>query len=499
MNRRQLSTVVLVLWVGGLGWLAARTALRASGPILDDAVLAVNPGAAYHALVIDSVQVGVRSWSVDTSVTELTTQDFFLVDVPNTGRLERTNVRVTAILTRGLELKSFRTEVTGDVERWAAHGVVESDSAVTITLFTGRDSTTTTIRVPGVVTLPSLIPITAMFRSEPTAGDTLEFDVVDPVLLTYRQARVAVGNDSTFVFPDSANFDSITNRWVTATLDTVQATRFDLIDGGLAYRLWVERSGSIAHIQFPSGAVGERQAFELAYENFRRAPTPIARSPLARLGVTFAREPTAGTGGSRRGIVLHGIEPARYADLGGGEVTIRGDTVLFEAGPDEGPRGRSVGPRLRANNRTEPLVQIDDPRVGALARQITKGARDRDAWPDRIAAWLRENVRFDPSATAQSALDVLAERRADANGLVTAFVALARSAGVPARVVTGILLQDDRFYFRSWAEVFDRTWTPAPVTFAPDVRGAYVRLSVGRWARPWQVIELIGPLHPEVL
>ena len=94
MTRRHVGITILAMWLGGLLWLGVRTTVRPGGPPLADAVLAVNPGAAYHALIVDSTQIGVLSWSVDTAVSELVTQECRFVDAPGSDGLERPNVRI---------------------------------------------------------------------------------------------------------------------------------------------------------------------------------------------------------------------------------------------------------------------------------------------------------------------------------------------------------------------------------------------------------------------
>lgn len=501
MTRRHVGITILAMWLGGLLWLGVRTTVRPGGPPLADAVLAVNPGAAYHALIVDSTQIGVLSWSVDTAVSELVTQEFRFVDAPGSDGLERTNVRIIARLTRAAELTGFETEVTGTVEQWAARGVVEGDTAVRITHFTGADSTTTHIRVPSGVTLPSLIPLQTRFRTDPVEGDSLEFDVLDPILLTHRRAQVVIGGDSVFVYPDSADFDSTTSRWVTATSDTVSATRFDVVDGGVHAVLWVDQAGAVTRMQLASGIIARREAFELAYENYRREPVLVERNPLASSGIALARRPGGATGSTRaRGVVLRGIDPGGYDDLAASGGTLRGDTVFFTSDePVAEPTDARPGPRHRANTGPEPLTQIDDPRVLAVARQITTGVRNRRNWPDLIMTWLRTNITVSPDARTQSAVDVLRDREADADGLVTTFVALCRAAGIPARPVAGLVVRGDGVAFESWSEILLGQWRPVPVASAADTTAQYVRLSIGRWARPWQIVELIGALRPEVL
>jgi transglutaminase-like putative cysteine protease len=62
-----------------------------------------------------------------------------------------------------------------------------------------------------------------------------------------------------------------------------------------------------------------------------------------------------------------------------------------------------------------------------------------------------------PGRTARSAI---AARAGDAREFALAFTALARAAGVPARLVSGLLYHDGRFYAHAWSMAYVGRWVP---------------------------------------
>lgn len=82
----------------------------------------------------------------------------------------------------------------------------------------------------------------------------------------------------------------------------------------------------------------------------------------------------------------------------------------------------------------------------------------------RIYDWLLAGVAYTPTPRDGSAVTALKDRRADAFGYSALFCALARAAGVPARMVSGYLVGDPQqpTYRHFWDEFYVETvgWVP---------------------------------------
>ena len=99
-----------------------------------------------------------------------------------------------------------------------------------------------------------------------------------------------------------------------------------------------------------------------------------------------------------------------------------------------------------------------------------------------------------------SAVRVLQNPQGDCNEAATLFVALARSTGLPARTVSGLLYLDGRFYYHAWAEVYLSSWVPVDPTYDQfPADAAHLRFATGGLARQVELLPLIGRLKLEVL
>src|SRR5207244_8373563 len=101
---------------------------------------------------------------------------------------------------------------------------------------------------------------------------------------------------------------------------------------------------------------------------------------------------------------------------------------------------------------------------------------------------------------APSAARVLETARVDCNEAATLFVALARSTGLPARTVAGLIYLNGRFYYHAWAEVYLNDWIAVDPTFDQfPADAAHIPITTGGLARQVELVPLIGRLKLEVL
>jgi transglutaminase-like putative cysteine protease len=242
----------------------------------------------------------------------------------------------------------------------------------------------------------------------------------------------------------------------------------------------------------------ERAAFEIVYENFRHRDTARVARASATPGMEDIIPLTALAAGVKG-------DPARRARM---LVRMNGrDTI--EIVQAAGLQADAAPYRIPARDTTlarwltpEPLIQSHDARIAAQARQIIQ----RERSPARVAAllthWVHSSVRrtIPAGQSAPSAVQVLQNKVGDCNEFTTLYVALARSAGLPARTVSGLLYLNGRFYYHAWPEIYLNDWIAVDPSFDQfPADAAHVRLVIGGLARQVELIPRIGRLKLEVL
>ncbi|KPK03300.1 MAG: hypothetical protein AMS20_10880, partial [Gemmatimonas sp. SG8_28] len=148
----------------------------------------------------------------------------------------------------------------------------------------------------------------------------------------------------------------------------------------------------------------------------------------------------------------------------------------------------------------EPLVQSDDPRIQAQARQLQDRYRRPEDFARRLTEWVYDNLDKRVTMSVPSAVEVLESRRGDCNEHTVLYVALARAAGLPARTAAGLVYVDGSFYYHAWPEVYLDGWVAVDPTLGQfPADAAHLRFVIGGLARQVELIRLIGRLELEVL
>jgi hypothetical protein len=135
-----------------------------------------------------------------------------------------------------------------------------------------------------------------------------------------------------------------------------------------------------------------------------------------------------------------------------------GSTLLdvHTSGPGDGSSGSAtVAPEYLDAN---PMLNSEDPQVVALTRNALQGTAD-DPWSKAVAItnWVADNVREKNFETAfATAKDVARDLSGDCSEHSVLTAAMCRAAGVPARVVVGLLYADNLggFGYHMWNEVY---------------------------------------------
>ena len=498
MTRKRWVIAILIAWALSLGWLVKREVFRPTGARLAEAALAVPPGALFYRLDVGDQQVGYSSTTIDTLSTAIRVENVFVLDVPALGALHRTSARSVTMLSRSMRVQSVDATFDGDLGQFAAHGRVFGDTVLSVAIVSAGDSQMTRIPLQGPITLPALLPLRLAFGGELKSGRSYTARLFDPLLLTGRDVTARVAAESTLVVSDSADLDSTTMTWVPEHYDTVRAFRIDHDAPGVPTRSWIDAQGRIVAATTEPGFDMERAAFEIVYENFRHRDTArIARAssapalgdivPLTALAAGVKNDPVPRP---RLRVRKNGRDTLDIRQAG----AVEANAAPYRLPARDTALARWLTP--------EPLIQNYDPRIAAQAREIIQ----RERSPARVAAllthWVHSSVRraIPHAGSAPSAVKVLENPSGDCNEFTTLYVALARSAGLPARTVSGLLYVNGRFYYHAWPEIYLNDWIAVDPMFDQfPADAAHLRIAVGGLARQVELIPLIGRLKLEVL
>jgi Flp pilus assembly protein TadD len=103
------------------------------------------------------------------------------------------------------------------------------------------------------------------------------------------------------------------------------------------------------------------------------------------------------------------------------------------------------------------------PQIVALANQIAGDDKDGRSVARKLGEWTHTNLKW--KKVESSTVETLASREADCLEHSELYVALARSLGLPARVVTGAAYSSGSFGAHAWVEIYLGQWVEVDPTW----------------------------------
>ncbi len=139
------------------------------------------------------------------------------------------------------------------------------------------------------------------------------------------------------------------------------------------------------------------------------------------------------------------------------------------------PETYQIGYNQMLYTRPTARIQSNDAEISGLARSITANSSDDFERISKLALWVNKQITYDMRMAGElkDAKWILQNRRGVCSEYSTLFVALARSIGIPARIVDGMAYDDTKREWNghAWAEVYIGAWVPVDPTWSPPEVG----------------------------
>ena len=270
-NRTLAALLILVAWTAGVGMLVRREFFREKAAVLAEAALRLGPSTSFYAVEQNGQQIGYASTTIDTSRTAFEVVDYFTADLPVAGQQFRASARSVISLSRSLAVRTFDVQIESSVSPMSVSGYADGDSAIVYVMSVpGQPSDTQRLAVSGPILLPTMIPAAAMLVTDPKVGRTVTIASFDPATLAAKDLTLRFAAESLFTLVDSARYDSTAMQFVPALSDTVRAWNLVPTEGQ-GFSGWVDAQGRVVASTQPGGITIKRMAYEIAFENWRRA------------------------------------------------------------------------------------------------------------------------------------------------------------------------------------------------------------------------------------
>ena len=157
-----------------------------------------------------------------------------------------------------------------------------------------------------------------------------------------------------------------------------------------------------------------------------------------------------------------------------GRLSIQVSMVAAEACPDlplQGVEDEFLG--------ASAYIQTDAPAIRAKAQEILDGEVNSWRAAEKLCQWVHTAITDKKiSGGFGSSLTALETLSGDCTEHTVLFIALARAAGIPARICSGVAYAKDAFYYHFWPEVYVGSWVQMDPTLGQTIADAtHIQLS----------------------
>ena len=128
--------------------------------------------------------------------------------------------------------------------------------------------------------------------------------------------------------------------------------------------------------------------------------------------------------------------------------------------PTRGQPAQHVPTTIQHYLRPSLFVESADPRIVAKANEVIGSRTDPWERMQALEQWVYATLTKRFTIGLPSAVDILATPTGDCHEHTVLFTALARSVGLPTRMVAGLVYQGGRFFYHAWPEVWMDQWSP---------------------------------------
>ena len=135
-----------------------------------------------------------------------------------------------------------------------------------------------------------------------------------------------------------------------------------------------------------------------------------------------------------------------------------------------------------------------------VATRIVEGTADPFIAAHMLLGWVFENLEKMPVVSVPDAKEILVHKKGDCNEHAALLTALLRAAGIPARIVVGLVYNEGKFYYHAWNEAYLDRWISldAVLNLMP-VDATHIKLVDGGIEKQIQIVGTIGTLAVTIL
>jgi hypothetical protein len=467
----------IIIWVILIGALLKRDFFIKTVDVREDQIIKRGREESFAGIYFQRERIGfVKNRLTESGSGEyILYQDAFMyLNILNESH--PVDMRVKATLTRDMLLKDFVLHFTSPFYKMAAEGHVEG-GLVNFSLTTGKETISDSIRLKKPPFL-STNRRSYLLKQGLQPGDKLKVPYFDPISLS--------GKDTVIVYKGRKKI--LVNQRVYNLHHFVETF------SGIKINSWLDDEGKVVKEESPAGFIF------IAEPEFKATALKVkGKEILSSVSIPLAGGRLDLTGRTSIRYRLTLPEDTDF-DLDKDRQSLEGDilTIQKKSLPGAGVNACNGFPEELAST---PYIQTKNLRITKLAKKVA-GEESNDLSRVKVLAeWVFENLEKRPVLGIPDALSTLNTKMGDCNEHAALFAALARNAGIPTRIASGVTFFEGAFYYHAWNEVcLDNSWYSVDTTknqFPADL--SHIKFVEGETDKQIKIAALLGKLKIEIV
>jgi len=398
------------------------------------------------------------------------------------GLVQDINLKTEGVLHPDFTLSSFDFNISSGRFVFSAQGSV-SGNVLSIKTHGLESTGSFNVKIPEKLYLAAGL-INAVDASGIKPGNQVSFQIFDPASMASEPVSVRV-----------IEHEEILNMGVKK-----KAKKIAMMFKGVAQLVWVGENGEVIKEKGFLGISLEKTTRDHALFDF-----PVESSQDLTMDVSVPSNVPINNAETltRLEAEISGI-PYDHISLDGGRQSLNGNFLIInkESLPDA-TTDYDVTELKESQIRflePTPFIESNHPKIRNLAEKIVEADETPLNKTIKLVDWMNKNIEKRPVISLPDALAVIENRAGDCNEHAVLLAALARAAGIPAKLEAGLVYLNGRFYYHAWNLLYLGKWITVDSLFGQipaDV--THIRFSSGELRQQLDLITIIGKIKLKII
>ena len=398
------------------------------------------------------------------------------------GLVQDINLKTIGRLNTDYTLSSFDFDISSGRFVFSAKGVV-SGNVLSIRTHSLDSTNNFDIKVKERLYMAAGI-MNAVEASGIKAGDEYTFQVFDPATMSSEPVRVRV----------------IGNEEVLNMGTRKKVKKVAMMFKGLTQLAWVGKNGEVIKEKGILGISLEKTTRDHALFGI-----PVESSQDLTIVASVPSSVFINNVGklTRLEVEISGIK-YDHLYLDGGRQSLKDNLLVInkESLPDFSTPYNINGLKRPQSKFLEPTPFIESahPKIQNLVKRIVAADEKPLKKTIKLVDWINKNIEKRPVLSLPDALATIENGAGDCNEHAVLLAALARAAGIPAKIEAGLVYLNGRFYYHAWNLLYLGEWITVDSLFGQipaDV--THIRFSSGELKQQLDLINIIGKIKLKVI